>query len=219
MPRFSTSLKLFICFSVLPGQPISPVVRSLAAPSTRVQLTTVYFFYSPSLQYLPPFLRIYTFVNLPCPKIFRISVPASPIRIPLAWHCRGFLDDFKENTQAWAFLSPPTVSTRSPTSSVFCCSLPVECLLRGNPLALGSQILQPLPRDLASPACHSTSIHTILGACALDSPSLSSLCNLSVSCCRARPQVRRTPSCSGCNASPARPLPHTTQPRVARLLT
>ena len=38
--------------------------------------------------------------------------------------------------------------------------------------------MQPLPRDLASPAYHPSLIHTILGACVLDAPSPISLCNL-----------------------------------------
>ena len=38
--------------------------------------------------------------------------------------------------------------------------------------------MQPLPRDLASPAYHPSLIHTILGACVLNAPSPISLCNL-----------------------------------------
>lgn len=115
-------------------------------------------------QYLPPFLLIYPLVNLPIPKTFRIQVPASQIGIPLTDTAR-------------LCVSVPSSSTRSPPSSVFFSSLPMECLLRSNTVVL-SPTLEPLPRDLANPTHHSSLIHTILGACALDIPSPRSLCNL-----------------------------------------
>lgn len=71
MPRFSISLKRFICFPVLPGQLIfsRQLCGPLLPPAQECNSLQCISFTHHHAQYLPPFLRIYPQVYLPVLKI------------------------------------------------------------------------------------------------------------------------------------------------------
>lgn len=166
IPRFTTSVKRFVCFPLLPGQPISPV--SFVVPCCPQHKSATHY---------SVFLLLTTIPSISLHFCSFIPWWTSPSPKQSVSRCPHLKLEYPSTDTARLCVSVPSGSTRSPPSSVFFCSLPMECLLRSNTVVL-SPTLEPLPRDLANPTHHSSLIHTILGACALDIPSPRSLCNL-----------------------------------------
>lgn len=164
MPRFSISLKRFICFPVLPGQLMSPV--RCVVPCCPQHKSATHYSASLLLTSMPRTslhfcASIPAWTSLPILKILYPGAHISNEGYPSPDITRAFWATCKRTHTHRLHVSVPTEFGFVLLSPRGMPTLGVTFLAPGSPTSLS------LSRDLESPAQPSSFIHTLLGSCAL----------------------------------------------------
>lgn len=195
VPRWSL---LFAFLSYLGSLLLPSVVRSLAAPRTSVQLTTVYFFF---------LLTIIPSISLH----FGASTPSwiSPTPKDSVSRCPNLKLEYPRPDIAGDFWATSKRTRKALPAEFRLFSLPLGGKpTSGQPFGAAKPkhaTSAPWPQEPSTPL--KLNSHHCRSLCSPCPRSQLSLQPLSGSCPQARPQARWTPTCSGCNTPWPGPLP------------